>query len=74
MVLPSASVKKFVTPEILVAMAVVVRRRRAVDAKHTGTCRCFVGQVGIEQQGLRAFGKDLGDLVEVKSSKGRIRS
>ena len=59
--------------EIFVAMGVVVRRRRAVDAKDSGTCRCFVGQVGIEQQGLCRFGKGLSDLVEVESSKGRIR-
>ena len=59
--------------KILVAMGVVVRRGRAVDAKDTGACRCFVGQVGIEQQGLSRFGKGLSDLVEVESSEGRIR-
>jgi hypothetical protein len=39
-----------------------------------GNLRFFVGQVGIEQEGLRAFGKGLSDLLEVESSKGQIRS
>ena len=60
--------------EMFVAVGVVVRRRWAVDTKDTGAGCCFVGQVGVQQQGLCRFGEVLSDPVQVESSKGLLRN